>query len=268
MKLAIKKLIPDKVRQKAVEKAPLLWFGAGIIGVGAAMISVAMETPKALEEYEKVKEEIEEEETEETTKVQHVVKVVKKVVTRVVPRYKKSIIFAICAIVCLSRSYSIHEKRIATATALYQISEEKRQQFEKHAREVMKPEQIKEVEHNIAQETIDTHPADLSNIPGEGNLLCYNTYGGGYFWSTFEDLHDAIFEINSRLPLEHFIPLSDFFWEIDIPELAKTNNGYGWHIDNGMVKLKEGKNNVGDYKGEPVYILDFVTEPRFDFAWS
>ena len=273
MKLDIKKLMPKhiKVPKVLVKNGPTIGMAVGLGGMGAALYFTAKDTPKAL----KALEEYEENEPEDISKVKHTFNIVKTLAYE----YKRAIILFILSAITLSASYGTVTKRLSVATTAYEITDKTLRTYKEKVEEIV-PDKKDEIEKAVKEEQMTEA---IPKVIGYGDTLCYDPYTDSLIWLDWDDLRRAQLTINNRILYEDFVSLKDFYYEANVRLPGKLADEFGWNVpkaptEDEFVIVKEDPQlwnlehlNIPKEltKGERwAKIIDFETEPHYDFPWE
>lgn len=243
-----------------VKRGPEILFGLSILGYGLTMYACSKATLKAAKEIEIIRNETPEEEHD--TKEYY-----KKVGKKVVPMF-----IATMALFALSTGGMIASTKItkhrnmtqiaALATA-YSASENAFKVYKSKVKEVIGTEKEAIVQQKVDEEVVRVNPPTESNtVYSQGEVRCYDTISGRYFWSDANKIQNAVNVINSRLNNEMYVSLNELYYELGIPAI-EMGERLGFNIKDGLLKFNPSARLDDDNK--PFLVMRFHIAPRYDF---
>ena len=150
-------------------------------------------------------------------------------------------------------SSKLNSKRTAAITAAYSLSERAFNEYKEKIVETLGEKEEKKVRDEIAAKTIANQPTSGLVIVGGGDVLCYELWTGRYFMSNMETLRTAQNVINEKLIAHMDATLSDFYYELGIPQTSSS--GYTGWISSKMLKLDYSTHMSPDNK--PCIAFDY-----------
>lgn len=258
------KLKVNRVASKVGKHSPEILIAVGIASGISATVTAVRATPKALEIIESEKKKRKQVdidtgfEKEGYISKTDCIKLCWKL-------YLPSVLFTGFSILCLVTSNKANAKQKAALATAYTLSETARRDFREKALERLGEKKVAEVDKDIAKEKVEKtpQPKEIIITEGGGEVLCLDTISGRYFKSSMEKIQKAANEVNRRMRNDIYIPLNDFYYEIDL-EPIKIGNDIGWNIDDGY--LEPTFSSILDSNGKPCLVLDYVTCPIYIFG--
>ena len=236
------------------QKSPELLAGIGVAGMIATVALAVKATPKAI----RIIDEMTEEKDEPLTKPE-VVKATWKC-------YIPAAITGVVSLSCFAASFVTNSKRSAALTAAYVLSETARKEYAEKVTEIVGEKKEKDISDAVAKERIEKAPVTTQEVfaTGFGNALCYDSLSGRYFWSDMEKIRKAENELNSRMMLENYISLNEFYYELGLSGI-KVGGWLGWNISTtGLIKLGFSSQIADD--GSPCLVIEYRTPPEYDYG--
>jgi hypothetical protein len=138
-------------------------------------------------------------------------------------------------VACILGSSKLNSKRTAAITAAYSLSERAFTEYKEKIVETIGEKEEKKVRDEIAARSIAAQPTSGLVIVGSGDVQCYESWTGRYFMSNMESLRAAQNIINEKLIAHTDATLSDFYYELGIPQTSSS--GYTGWTSSKMLKL-------------------------------
>lgn len=251
----VTKIVTD-VRKGISKHSPEILIGIGIAGMISTTILAVKATPKALEQINNKKSE---ERKDKLTAVETVKAAWKP--------YIPAAITGVVSIACLVGSNSVHAKRNAALATAYQISSTALSDYKEKVIETIGEKKEKTIKDKIAQDKVDKHPVESSNIivTGTAKTLCYDPQFNQYFSSSIDDIKRAVTELNYRMVSqgEEYVSLNDFYDELGADRMDMGEE-LGWNVGrDGMIEVTTSatiaKNN------EPCIVIHYEVAPKYNY---
>lgn len=175
-------------------------------------------------------------------------------------RYIPAAISATITIGCIIAANRVGSKRAAAAYSVLTVTEKAFAEYKDKVVETIGERKERTVQDGIAQDRVNANPSSGRDIivAGPGNVLCYESYTGRYFYSDMETLRKAVNELNSRLNREIYANLSDFYAIVGLPYTSNSND-IGWDSDK-LLELRY--TTVLSDDGRPCIAFDYnYTKP-------
>lgn len=231
--------------------SPEILTALGISGMIAGTIMAVRATPRALILIDEKKKE---------DKVEKLPP--KELIKTAAPCYIPAALTEVVSIVCLVGASSTNHRRNAALATAYTISETSLKKYQEKVIETIGEKKNNEVKSAIAKDSVDSHPVREVIITEKGNTLCYDSISGRYFKSDMDKIKKIENELNYRLRSEMYIPLNDFYYEINLPEV-KIGYDLGWSIENGCISFDFSSQIASD--GTPCLVIDYTVAPQYDY---
>lgn len=244
--------LKSNIQTTMIRRSPEILTGIGVAGLVTTAIFAVKATPKALDLIANA----EEEKQEELTKLE-VVKVAWK-------PYIPAAISGATSIACLIGATSVNAKRNAALAAAYKLSETALVEYKDKVIETIGEKKEKEIREEISKDRLENNPVTKSEIfiTEKGKTLCYESISGRYFESDMASIKSALNETNSKLLLEDFVSLSQFFDALGLGAIGISDD-IGWCSIDGTIKIDFDSHIAAD--GRPCIVLNYDTPPKYNF---
>lgn len=214
----------SKAKRKLKAAAPTILSVTAVIGVGGAVVTTGIATPKAIEVVKADSIAKHDGDPNAYTKWEAVLSGWKF--------YIPTAVLTLSTMGCILTSNALNQKQQASLTAAYLSLSKTYSEYRKKASELYGSESDSEIRKSIAEDKFD----DLE-MPEEddGLTLFYFEYGpgDGYFRSTKEDVLEAFYRFNRNFALRTGAPLNellDFLGLDNVPE----GDSIGWTYEAGL----------------------------------
>lgn len=184
--------------------------------------------------------------------------------------YVPTAVIAALTITCIVGSNKISNKRLEALAVAYTLSESKRREYQQKMVEKLGEKKEEKIRKEILQDKVDGHPVEVDDmnviLTGNGNHLCYDSWSGRYFRSSWEAVRHAENQINAQLLDEMAVSINDFYYCLGIPSV-KSGDRLGWCTGTcrSVDMVKEKSMAMMAPNNEPCIVIDFEVEPMFDF---
>lgn len=244
----------DSVGRFVDRNAPEILLGVGIAGMVTATVLSVKATPKAIKSIKKKKKEL----GKEKLTVGETISACWK--NYILPA---GIEIASIGVICFGGGTYRRRNAILATTAA--MTESAFRHYTDKVVEVVGEKKAQQIQDKVAQERVAEHPVSASKvIMTGGDTLCFDSECNIYFKSDKNRIDKAINMINNQLNTsedpEHFVPLNDFFYELDIPA-TKYGKMVGWRADRGMMRANYSSQLADD--GTPVLVLSYNLTDRY-----
>jgi hypothetical protein len=166
-------------------------------------------------------------------------------------------------------STKIANNRTAMYAELYTASSQMASTLGQKIVEQVGENKAKEINAQAVDEVRQTyHPLTPDTIieeTGKGTYICYDEFGGRYFYSSETALKEVANIINKRLIGEYSVSLNEVYSEMG---LAPTSIGYdvGFTVDN-FVEFQFSDGHVSEADRRPCKIVNFLNKPVPEFNY-
>jgi hypothetical protein len=229
-----------KLKFLAVENAPTLLTGVGVVGTVSTAVLTGRSTVRAVRKVEtksleKQMENLEEADSTTPIPLDSDWQLSKKDVFKLCwPLYIPPTICGITTIMAIVTANRIDARKIAALTAAAGISERAFQEYKDKVVEKLGPNQDRKIRDEVAQDQITKEggPRELV-IVNEGKVLCKDMMSGRYFECTNEDLKRAENWVNHELLHHNDCSLSEFYGQIGM-DATSYSDSVGWNAANSV----------------------------------
>lgn len=249
--MAIGKLL-STIGGTLLKNSPAILTGLGVVGFIRTVVSAVTATPKAL----LLLEEAREKKGEELTK--------KEMVKTAWKCYIPSMILGGVSIGCVIGANNISAGRNAALVSLYSLTEKTLKDYKETIIDLVGPEEANKIREMVIEKKIENNPVIDEEIimTGKGDTLCYDNLAGRYFKSDIEFIKQAINKLGRDMLTEDVVTLNDVYSELGLHQ-TKLGDIVSWHILDGHFEPKFSSHLSS--RGTPCLVLDFYTEPRYDY---
>lgn len=232
---------------------PSLSIGLGIGGMFVATIDGIRKTPKALALLEEAKKE----KGDDFTKVD-AVKACWKC-------YISTAAISVCSTACIIGGCHVKTRRHAALATAYSISEAALNEYRQKTREIVGEKKEKEIRDSIDHDHIVENPVSNNVVidTRRGTTLCFDPWGGRYFYHDIEKLRKAENKFNRDLIGNDYGSLNDFYDLIGLTG-SKFGDDIGWNINRCMMELVFSS-QLSDVDDTPCLVLGFRVNPYYGY---
>lgn len=221
------KVLAKQVEKFAIDNAPGILTGVGVVGAATVAYLTGKATIKAVDLIDSEKHRrhlmtpVEKEEDIELSKQD----ILKTVWTAYLPP-AGALGVTMTAIICANR---ISTGRVAALATAYSLSEKRFGEYKEKVVEKFNPNKERQVRDEIAQDRVNANPPKDAQIilTGNGDVICYDLPTGRYFKSNMEKLRSVQNDINAQVNEIGFAPLSDFYVALHLKETPYSEM-LGW----------------------------------------
>lgn len=264
----------DKISDFKEENAPAILTGLAIAGVVATAVAWYQAGPKIKKIMEVHKDEMtgldlnkdemDEEEYKEAKK-----DICANTVKQMAPVVIPPILIAGATIGCAVASNKASAKKIAAASAAYEIASRSLADYKASIEEIV-PKKAQEIKEKAAVKGVERAPIpDEKHVysTGRGDVLCVDKYTKVYFRSSADEIDKAINRLSARVRSEAWVNLNDFYWELGVPaeKIPPVSSDIGWHDSDaieGTLPIVRGV-TYDDTGTIPVISIDYEVDPFF-----
>lgn len=237
------------------KNSPAILIGLSIFGGVTAAVMAVKNAPDAKDELEEVDRHY-----DEPQPTKEIVLEKAKIVTKY---YGPAITVGVCAIVCAVSSLHISNRRLASYTSAYYITDAAYREFREQVQKQVGETKTKKIDSAIAQDHVDKNPPNEDDIfwTGDGNTLFLDDYSGRYFYSDISAIREGINNITARILQrnEMYCSLNDFYREIHLADVG-CGRDVGWNVDH-LPSMSEPDAVWVSAKGRPCGVIVFNEPP-------
>lgn len=264
-------IVFDKILSVASEHSPAILTGLTCAGVVVTAVVAVKAGPKIRdiidghkESMNNLNEDLENEEVTEEEFKEEKKEIIADTAKKIVPATLPIIIFLGLTILCAVLSNKESARRIAAATAAYEIASMSLKNEREAIKEIV-PKKYDEIRETAVKKGIQRQEMDpsLAYSTGNGDILCKDIYTGVQFRSSHNEIAKAIIDLSKMCLSEDWVRLSDLYDLLGIKESLPFASDIGWSSSN----LIEGSLPImivtaWDKTGTiPVIGLDYEVEP-------
>jgi hypothetical protein len=257
-------LIVKKFGGALSKNSPTILTGLGIVGLVSTVSMAIRATPKALgiidREYNgRVADAYKNKENIDVANIskQDIVKLTWKC-------YIPAAVTGLLTIGCIISANRVNLRRNAALLSLYGLSEAALKEYQKKVIETIGDKKERVVREEIRQDRLVKNPVSDKEVvvTGVGESLCYDALSGRYFKSDIEKIKQVLNKLSRNLMSEHFITLNEVYDALNLKS-TKMGENIGWHIDDGLIEPDFSSHLTEN--GVPCLVLDYATEPRYNY---
>ena len=236
---------------------PSIMIGAGVISMGAAIISAARATPLALDRLDEKAEELEVMPCDLTRKERF------QATWRC---YVPAMIFALTGAGSIVGGHVIQIRRTIAIASAAALTEQAFAEYKAIAAEQLGEAGVTAVREKLADKEIEkntSHLSDAETCPTTGAVRCLEPYSGRFFWSDANSIERAVNAANRILLEEGSLSLNEFYDELGLDHIP-PGEAIGWNYYRDQLikvhftaRLAEGT--------KPVLVFDYDTRPSTNF---
>ena len=246
------------LEKKIVKNGPHILTALGVAGFMTAIGMGATATVKAVSLVEQRKAELEAERGEP------VVLTKKEVAQTCWKCYIPTAVTCVLSAGCILGANSVSTRRATALATAYKISETALSEYQEKVTEVVGEKKEQAIRDEISKDKLEKNPVVSKEIivTEKGNTLCYDVLSGRYFRSDIDKIRRAENLINKKLLSEMFMPLNDFYYEIDLPGTSMGDD-IGWNIDKGLLDIHFSAQLADD--DTPCIVLNYKVAPMYGY---
>ncbi len=252
------------------ENSPTVLTVVAVGGLVTTAVLAARAAVKSRKDLEDCKDEyldlLDELDDEDAGPVKKVVKKVGFIFKRVWRRWIPFTLAFIATVSCVIGSNVISERRLASISAAYALSESKLLDYKEAAKEVVGEKAEKKIQNKVYEKKIEelsSNPDELTYYTGRGNTLMFDPYCNRIFLSDVQDVYEAIQRCNRLLGGGIYLSLNEVYDELGLGETI-LGSEYGW-ISGQEIKLKDPYDICSPNGGPQYFVLEFATPPQHGF---
>lgn len=236
---------------------PSIMIGAGVISMGAAIISAARSTPLALDCLDEKADELDVMPCDLTRKERF------QATWRC---YLPATIFALTGIASIAGGHIIQIRRTIAIASAAALTEQAFAEYKAFAAEQLGEAGVTAVREKLADKEIEKNAnrlSDTETCPSTGAVRCLEPYSGRFFWSDANSIERAVNAANRILLEEGSLSLNEFYDELGLDHIP-PGEAIGWNYYRDQLikihftaRLAEGT--------KPVLVFDYDTRPSTNF---
>lgn len=257
--------ILTKVMRFVSNNSPSILTGIAIGGVVATTIFAVKAGPK-LKKHADISKKVKEEMLEDNATAEEMRKQNARNAVVYLRDLAPTIMMGSATILCIFAANAIHLKRETAIAAAATLAEESYRQLR------ASPYIPEEIHHYVNNDkAMSSFPEEKDIIDGEGDLLCFESYTGRYFWCTKDKVNIAETEANKRLAKRGECSLNYFFEWLGMDTVPAGNN-IGWSSeswegaiyddDRGGIDWINFRHDSFLIMDIPVLMIDYAVDSR------
>ena len=257
----------NKVPIIANKNAPMLLMIAGIGGLAATVVSAVRATPMAIDKmddeiakrygYEELPTSVNKSDMEyrfEELGPKLIVKSCWKC-------YAPTVILGALSISAFIGSYKVNTARLTAMTAMYEFTANAYDRYRRNVAKVSPKTDIKATKAARDEQVEEIPESKFDGLP-EGKEVCIDLFTGNVFYSTREEILQAVGKIKDRfLSGEMFVSLNEFYDEVDADHVM-VGDDVGWTPDTYLMDIQFDSTLRN---GKPCLTIGYYANPRFDY---
>lgn len=188
---------------------------------------------------------------------------------RLTPVLAPPIVMATVTGACILGSNSVSRRRITALSAAYSVTEAALKEYKHKTKELVGESKAQNIREAISKDRVQKNPVpeNVSQImiPGDGNVLCMDSYSGRYFPSNKNKIDRAVNELSSHCAVEMYVELNEFYSLLGLP-MVPIGNDLGWNADDliqGTLPITTTAVLTED--GRPCLCVEYDIRLRHDF---
>ena len=262
----------NKVPVLADKNAPLLLMLAGIGGLAATVVSAVKATPLAID---KMDDEIAKRYEKGEIKYEELPMSVnksdmefrfdelgpKQIVKSCWKCYVPTVILGALSISSFIGSYKVNTARLTAMTAMYEFTANAYDRYRRNVAKVSTKTDVKATKAARDERVKEIPESKFDGLP-EGKEVCIDLFTGNVFYSTREEILQAVGKIKDRfLSGEMFVSLNEFYDEVDADHVM-VGDDVGWTPDTYLMDIQFDSTLRN---GKPCLTIGYYANPRFDY---
>ena len=178
--------------------------------------------------------------------------------------YLPPVIMGMATISCIVAANSINQKRQAALVSAYSLSAKALEEYKNKIKEEFGEEKSQDIQKAIVEDKGVPEKKDPKKD------LFYDSFGGRFFESTFEDVVSAEYYLNREFATQGLVSLNQFYMYLGIEE-TPAGNVVGWSIDQfnemGVDYWLDFQNRwVEDKEANKKYVyIDYAWDPTIEY---
>lgn len=183
------------------------------------------------------------------------------------PVYIPAVTTAALSLMCFAGSHQIVMARQAALIAAYKLSEGNLADLKEAALKTVGERKLTDIQDNVAKEKVRINPPEDEFIISteHGNVICYDSLSGRYFYSDMEWIRKAQNDLNFQLFAVGAASLNDFYDCLGLP-WTESGKMLGWQVDRVSDQPLDIRFTATlDERNRPVLVLEYKIGLAFDY---
>lgn len=192
---------------------------------------------------------------------------IKETIRIAIPKYLPAFISGGLTIAFIFADHSISAKQIAALSSMLIMSERKFRSYRGKIKEILGEEKESEIYAEIAKEQCYLYPELPSRTRTSEDFceLFYDSYSERFFWSSVEQVQQAMYHLNRNFTFRGWSFLNEFYEFLGIDDIP-VGDEVGWSatsfLEDGLEAwIDFSSREIVDEKGEKYRIVDFTWDP-------
>lgn len=168
------------------------------------------------------------------------------------------------AIACAIGSNTINVRRNAALASAYALASESLKTYKEQTQKLVGENKMKAIHEGVSHDAVTKNAPDGSKVivTGKGDILCFDSWSGQYFYSSVEAINAAVNQANEELLSTSRISYNDYCYYLGIKS-SQMGATVGWKIEDGLVNISFDS-DLSD-KNDPILVIRHNNEPRYRF---
>lgn len=168
------------------------------------------------------------------------------------------------AIACAIGSNTINVRRNAALASAYALASESLKTYKEQTQKLVGEGKMKKIEEAVSHDKVLKNAPDGSTVivTGKGNLLCFDSWSGQYFYSSVDAINADINKANEELLSAGRISYNDYAYYLGI-KMSQMGSSMGWLVENGLINISFDSDL--SETNEPILVIRHNNEPRYRF---
>lgn len=250
------------LKEGAIKNAPSILTGMCVGSIGASVFLTAKGTIQATKILEKEQNERDESAFENYHVEQNIDTLDK--VKLCWKCYVPAALATGSAIACAIGSNTINVRRNAALASAYALASESLKTYKEQTQKFVGENKMKAIHEGVSHDAVTKNAPDGSSIivTGKGDLLCFDSWSGQYFYSCVDAINAAVNQANEELLNTGRISYNDYCYYLGIKS-SQMGTTVGWKIENGLINISFDS-DLSD-KNEPILVIRHNNEPQYRF---
>lgn len=157
-----------------------------------------------------------------------------------VPIIAPVVVMGVITILSIVFSHHITKKRLVAITAAYNLADGSLKDLQKKMTDTLGDNKVREIKDAVMKDKVEKTPlpADMvtDDFKKDGQVRCYDSFSGRYFWSSWNEITTAIVETSAEAMREVYVTVNDFYDKFNNARLTPIEAGMsmGWRSEDAM----------------------------------
>lgn len=251
------------LKEGAIKNAPSILTGMCVGSIGASVFLTAKGTIQATKILEAERERVFEHESDLPTVNDINIDTLDKI-KLCWKCYVPAALATGSAIACAIGSNTINVRRNAALASAYALASESLKTYKEQTQKLIGENKMKAIHEGVSHDAVMKKAPDGSSIivTGKGDLLCFDSWSGQYFYSSVDAINAAVNQANEELLSTGRISYNDYCYYLGIKS-SQMGTTVGWKIENGLINISFDSDL--SEKNEPILVIRHNNEPQYRF---